>query len=75
MMHLLPSKFEVNGLKHARVIANGGKRNKNHEENKTNFEDAYLSDGWADLTHIWNRRFPILREFPLQNWLISVQAL
>ena len=25
-----------------------------YEENKTNFEGAYLSDGWMDSTQIWN---------------------
>ena len=28
-----------------------------------------------DSTQIWNRRCPTPREFPQQNWLISVQAL
>jgi len=27
----------------------------------------FLHDGWVDLTQIWNTRYPILREFPLQN--------
>ena len=45
------------------------------KENRMNFEGAYLSDGWADSTQIWNRRCPTLMEFPQQNWLISVQAL
>ena len=46
-----------------------------YEENKTNFEGAYLSDGWEDSTRIWNRRCPTSREFSQQNWLFSIQAM
>ena len=77
-MVLLPSTFEVSRLKHAQVIASGAKSKRSrrrYEENKTNIEDTYLSDGWVDSTQIWNRRFPTLRALPQQNWLISVQAL
>ena len=46
-----------------------------YEDNKMSFEAVYLSGGWADATQIWNRKYPTLREFPQQNWLISVQIL
>ena len=38
-----------------------------YEENKTNFEGTYLSDGWVDSTQIWNTRYPTPKEFPQQN--------
>ena len=42
---LLPSKFEVNRLKHARVIAKKQKMGDKYKENWMNFDGTYLSDG------------------------------
>ena len=69
-MLLQPSKFEVNQLKHVQVIESGTKKaeDEKYEENKINFEGAYLSDGWVDSTQIWNRRCSTPREFLQQNW-------
>ena len=50
IMFLLPSKFEVNQLKHAQVIPSGAKRRKKAAEDEEKyFEGAYLSDDWENL--------------------------
>ena len=40
----MPS-FQVNRLKHVRVIVSQAEDEEKYEENQTNFEGAYLSDG------------------------------
>jgi len=46
-----------------------------YEENKTNFEGAYLRNGLADLAQIWNWRCPTLREFTQRILCVSVQGV
>jgi len=38
-------------------------------KHETNFEGAYLRDGYADLTEIWKGMFPTLRDFPQQKMM------
>jgi len=46
-----------------------------YEENKTNFEGAYLEKGLADSAQIRNWRCPTLREFAKKNLCVSVQGV
>jgi len=46
-----------------------------YEENKTNFEGAYLGNGLADLAKIWNWRCPTSREFTQKILCASVQRV
>jgi len=39
------------------------RRRRKYEENKTNFEGAYLGNGLADSAQNWNWRCPTPREF------------
>ena len=42
------------------------------KENKTNFEDAYLKNGWTDLAQNWYGRFPTTRNAFPEKWAFSV---
>ena len=48
------------------------KRRGEEKITKTNIEGTYIKD---DSSQILNRRYPTPREFPQQNWIISVQKL
>ena len=46
-----------------------------YEENKTNFEGAYLGNGLADLAQIWNWGCPTPKEFTQKILCVSVQVV
>jgi len=46
-----------------------------YEENKMNFEGAYLGNGLADSAQIWNWRCPTLKEFTQKISCVSVQGV
>ena len=46
-----------------------------YEENKTNFEGAYLRKGLVDSAQIWNWRCPTLRELTEKILCFSVKGV
>jgi len=51
------------------------RRRKKYEENKTNFEAAYLGNGLADSAQIWNWRSSTPRELTQKILCVSVQGV
>ena len=48
---------------------------KKYEENKTNFEDAYLGNSLVDSAQIWHWRCATLREFRQKITCVFVQGV
>ena len=63
-MLFIPSKFEKHPIRPVQflvIFVSGAKETltgdeENYEENKTNFEGAYLKDSWTNLAQIWYGR-------------------
>jgi len=46
-----------------------------YEENKTNFEGAYLGKGLVDSAQIWNWKCPTPKKCAQKIWCVSAQGV